>query len=108
MLGYAITVHKSQGSQAKVVIYAHPSMCSPRLACSEMVYTAVTRAMDKVIIIGTRISLNKAIKNKELNSKQTLLSEFLDGYDVVENESVLDITNVEITKERKINKIIKV
>lgn len=79
VLGYAITVHKSQGSQAKVVIYAHPAMCSPRLACSEMVYTAVTRAMKKAIIIGTRTSLNKAIKNKELNSKQTLLSEFLDG-----------------------------
>lgn len=82
-------------------------MCSPRLACSEMVYTAVTRAMEKVIIIGTRTSLNKAIKNKELNSKQTLLSEFLDGYDSIENN--LNITNVAIAKEKtEINKIISV
>lgn len=78
LLGYAITVHKSQGSQAKVVIYVQPTSCSPRLSCSEMVYTAVTRAREKVIVIGSRGSLNKAIENKELNSKQTLLKEFLD------------------------------
>lgn len=79
LLGYCITVHKSQGSQAKLVIYIHPERCHDRLNCSEMVYTAVTRAKEKAIVISTESTLEKAITTQELSSKQTLLKEFLDA-----------------------------
>lgn len=87
LLGYAITVHKSQGSQAKVLIYIHPDKCYSKLNCSEMVYTAVTRAREKAIVISIENVLEKAIVTKELNAKQTLLKEFLDtGLSVFEKK----------------------
>lgn len=78
LLGYAISVHKSQGSQAKGVIYACPEDIG-RLGCCEQIYTAVTRAQEKCIVIGTKDALNQCILTKELSTKKTLLREFLDN-----------------------------
>ena len=50
---HAMTVHKSQGSQAKVVSVVMPPPES-RLLTRELFYTAVTRAQDQVRIVGTR------------------------------------------------------
>lgn len=99
LLGYCITVHKSQGSQAKLLIYSHPATCNPKLCCTEMVYTAVTRARDMAIVIGTRAGLNKAIETKELNSKQTLLQEFLDtDYQEIDNKKPFEETIEEVNE----------
>lgn len=78
LLGYAISVHKSQGSQAKAVVYACPSDVG-RLGCCEQIYTAVTRAQDICIVIGTKTGINQCILTRELASKKTLLREFLDN-----------------------------
>lgn len=48
-LAYSITVHKSQGSQFKKVILVIPKNC--RLLSREMLYTALTRQTEKVIIL---------------------------------------------------------
>lgn len=97
VLGYCITVHKSQGSQAPLLVYIHPLGCHDRLNCSEMVYTAVTRAKNKAIVISADSVLEKAIITKELNSKQTLLKEFLDensnkksSQETINNEVAVD------------------
>ena len=86
LLGYAISTHKSQGSQAKAVIYTLAKDVG-RLGCCEQVYTGVTRAKDIAVVIACLDSLNQCIETKELNSKQTLLREFLDSL-VSQNNSI--------------------
>ncbi len=57
-LAYCISVHKAQGSQFKnVVMSVQPAANMDRA----MVYTAVTRATDRVIIIGTETDLMKSV-----------------------------------------------
>jgi exodeoxyribonuclease V alpha subunit len=59
---YAITVHKSQGSEYPIVIipaYRAPEM----LLMRNMLYTAVTRAQNMVIIVGEREVVQKMVDN---------------------------------------------
>lgn len=63
-LAYAITIHKSQGSEYKSVvipIFSGPPMLMNR----NLLYTAVTRAKDLVIIIGLPQTVYSMIKNKK-------------------------------------------
>jgi exodeoxyribonuclease V alpha subunit len=57
---YAMTVHKSQGSQAEVVSVVMPPDES-RMLTRELFYTAVTRAQKKVRIVGTEDAIRAAI-----------------------------------------------
>ena len=57
---HAMTVHKSQGSQAREVSVVMPPDDSPLLT-HELFYTAVTRAQDKVRVIGTEESVRAAM-----------------------------------------------
>jgi exodeoxyribonuclease V alpha subunit len=57
-LAYAITIHKSQGSQyPKVVI---PTIQAPNMDRS-MLYTAITRAEEKVVLIGSDKTINESL-----------------------------------------------
>ncbi|MET3962072.1 exodeoxyribonuclease V alpha subunit [Marmoricola sp. OAE513] len=60
---FAMTVHKSQGSEAESVTVVLPADGS-RLLTRELLYTAVTRAKDEVTIIGTEDALRAAIALK--------------------------------------------
>ena len=57
---HAMTVHKSQGSQTREVSVVMPPDDSPLLT-HELFYTAVTRAQDKVRVIGTEESVRAAV-----------------------------------------------
>jgi len=57
-LGYAVTVHKAQGSQFKRVII--PVTKSWNLDRT-MVYTAITRAIDQVVLVGDLEAFNRAV-----------------------------------------------
>lgn len=57
---YALTIHKSQGSQFDRVVVVLPEPQS-RILTRELLYTAVTRARSEVAIIGSRDSLAAAI-----------------------------------------------
>jgi exodeoxyribonuclease V alpha subunit len=61
-LAYAVTVHKSQGSEFSTVVIPM-SWFSPALATRNLIYTAVTRAKEKVIIVGSGDYLNAMIDN---------------------------------------------
>jgi exodeoxyribonuclease V alpha subunit len=57
-LAYAITCHKSQGSQfGKVII----PVASSRIMDRTLLYTAITRAQDQVVLVGDRQAFEKAI-----------------------------------------------
>lgn len=57
---FAITIHKSQGSEYRHVIVVLPPDGSPLLT-RELLYTAITRAKESVTLIGTASALTKAI-----------------------------------------------
>ncbi|HBF8685579.1 TPA: AAA family ATPase [Clostridioides difficile] len=71
-LGYCITIHKIQGSQGKQVIVLAPKSHSFMLN-SNLLYVAVTRAKERVYLLGNIITINRAIKKKENLCRNTWL-----------------------------------
>ena len=61
-LAYAITVHKSQGSEYPIVVMP-VAPCAPMLQTKNMLYTAITRAKNIVILVGSKEILNNMAKN---------------------------------------------
>ena len=59
---YAITVHKSQGSEYPIVILPAHS-CPPPLMTRNLLYTAVTRAKDVVVALGDRECIRTMVNN---------------------------------------------
>ena len=75
-LSYAITVHKSQGSEFKSVII--PAMgVVPNLAYRNLLYTAVTRAKDMLITVGSGDLIYKMTSNDKKAKRYSALSHFL-------------------------------
>ncbi len=73
-LSYAITVHKSQGSQFKrVIIPIHQT----RLLDLTLLYTAVTRSVEQVVLIGNESVAKEALKTINANKRSTGLRLFL-------------------------------
>lgn len=75
-LAYAITVHSSQGSEFKNIIYVLP-MQAYSLLNKENVYTAITRGKKHCTIVAESSALHKAISTSEINSKMTFLQSML-------------------------------
>ena len=79
-LAYAITVHKAQGSQAKIVIVMIDSSQAANFVCSrEWHYTAISRAQQLVLTIGKLSTLRKqCMAEPALSKRKTLLCEAMD------------------------------
>ncbi|MDR1891801.1 MAG: ATP-dependent RecD-like DNA helicase [Oscillospiraceae bacterium] len=76
-LAYAITVHKSQGSEFPCVII--PVLNVPNLlAYRNLLYTAVTRARKLLILVGTQGDVLKMIKNNKKMNRYTYLRRFIE------------------------------
>ena len=75
-LGYASTIHKSQGSEYQSVIINLQCAHSIMLV-RPLIYTAITRAKKQVIIVGERRALCIAIKNQDTEKRGTQLAERL-------------------------------
>lgn len=75
-LAYAITVHKSQGSEFDCVILPLLDVPSP-LKYRNLLYTAVTRAKKMLIIIGSEQTFYEMAANNKKTLRYTLLKEFL-------------------------------
>lgn len=75
-LAYAVSIHKSQGSEYPVVVIpllkAHFMMLQRNL-----IYTAVTRGKKKIVIVGEPAAYAMAVRNSDAKSRCTLLQEFL-------------------------------
>ena len=81
---YAVTVHKSQGSEFPVVLL--PLMAGGgRFLTRNLLYTALTRAMEKVIIIGQQSTVEFMVKNNRIRGRYTTLDhEIKDLQEVLE------------------------
>ena len=75
-LSYAITVHKSQGSEYPVVIIPMYS-CPPMLMTRNLLYTAVTRAKRMVILVGRSDIPERMVKNNREVLRYTTLAQRL-------------------------------
>ena len=73
---YAITIHKSQGSEYPAVIL--PLLSGPRLLFNRnLLYTAVTRAKKCLVIVGSETVFQEMIENKREHSRYSGLAEKL-------------------------------
>jgi exodeoxyribonuclease V alpha subunit len=73
-LSYAITIHKSQGSEYPAVIL--PLLTGPRMLFNRnLLYTAITRARNCVTILGSSNTVRSMIDNVNENSRFTALAE---------------------------------
>ena len=77
-LAYAMSVHKSQGCEYPVIILplvpGHYIMLQRNL-----LYTAITRAKQRVILLGSKAALNTALANDRTRRRYSLLAERLRG-----------------------------
>lgn len=73
-LAYAITVHKSQGSEYPAVVI--PLLQGPRMLYNRnLLYTAVTRAKKCLTIVGSEATFQEMIQNKNEQNRYTSLAE---------------------------------
>ena len=71
-LAYAVTIHKSQGSEYPAVIL--PVLSGPKMLFNRnLLYTAVTRARKCVTILGSRQVIQEMIKNEKQHKRYTSL-----------------------------------
>jgi exodeoxyribonuclease V alpha subunit len=75
-LAYAITVHKSQGSEFEAVVI--PVLTQHfKMLFRNLIYTALTRARRLAVLVGTRKALALSVKNQDTRNRQTALKELL-------------------------------
>ncbi len=75
-LAYAITIHKSQGSEFEVTII--PVLTQHfKMLFRNLVYTGLTRAKKMAVFVGTRRALGMAVQNQDISRRQTALRELL-------------------------------
>lgn len=81
-LAYALTVHKLQGSQAKMIVIPLSSKDNPGFVNRNMLYTAISRAQEYVALIGSVQGANSmasmARRNTSVHSVRTMHQEFGD------------------------------
>ena len=78
-LAYAITVHKSQGSEYPVVIIPM-YYCPPMLLTRNLFYTAVTRAKNMVVLVGRSDIPRKMVENNREVMRYTTLKDKICDY----------------------------
>ncbi len=79
-LAYAITVHKSQGSEYPIIVIPL-YRTSPRLLTRNLLYTAVTRAKNIVVLVGNPDLINKMIDNNKQSKRYTGLQYRLEHFE---------------------------
>ena len=91
LLGYSISVHKSQGGNAKVIIFLTPPAHTFMLN-SNIIYVALTRMKEKCYHIGNVKTVNIAVKKKENCSRLTFMQGLL-KFETINNKFCIDNTD---------------
>jgi len=76
VLAYTVTIHKSQGSEYPVVVI--PLLTQHYMMLQRnLIYTALTRAEELAVIVGTKKAVGIAVSNDKVEDRYTLLAERL-------------------------------
>ncbi|SDU20274.1 SF1B family DNA helicase RecD2 [Desulfobacula phenolica] len=75
-LAYAITIHKSQGSEFEIVIIPIVTQHF-KMLFRNLIYTGITRAKKLAVFVGTRKALSMAVRNHDISQRQTALKQLL-------------------------------
>lgn len=75
-LGYCMTVHKMQGSSNKAIIFV-ADKSNTYMLNRQLVYTAITRARERLVIIGTGYTLNGSVKRDGSIKRKTMIGELI-------------------------------
>lgn len=75
-LAYALTVHKSQGCEFKAVILS-VSPVAPMLTVRNLLYTAVTRAREIVVLVGSEDTVARMVANNRETKRYSSLPDKL-------------------------------
>ncbi len=78
MHAWAVSVHKSQGSEYRAVVIPFHTTHYVMLQ-RNLLYTAITRAQELVVIVGTNRALAVAVRNDKVAERHTALAERLRG-----------------------------
>ena len=79
-LAYAMTVHKSQGSEFPVVVM--PVLSVPqKLAYRNLFYTALTRAKSLIVLVGNEQSISAMVDNDKKSRRYSALKYFIENND---------------------------
>ena len=89
LLGYCITVHKSQGSQAKAVIFISTKM-HRKMLTRNLLYVADTRAQEELIEIGQNIYIEEALGVVEQNDRDTWLKDLMAEWKSENNQNSIE------------------
>lgn len=76
LLGYAISIHKSQGGSAKIVVLISPS-AHTYMMNSNLLYVGLTRTKERCYHIGNKDTVNKAVRKKENFKRNTFTLDLL-------------------------------
>ena len=74
--GYAISIHKSQGSEFPMVIMPIVNNYN-RMLYNKLIYTAVTRAKKSLIVVGDRQCFINGVKNDYVDNRKTTLKDII-------------------------------
>lgn len=78
-LGYALTVHKSQGSEFPAVVFVVHHSHRWKLHHRNLFYTAATRAKKSVYVLGGRSAIDRCAEKYEVDRRQTFLGSLLES-----------------------------
>lgn len=78
VLAYATTVHKSQGSEYKIVV-APVTMQHYMMLQRNLLYTCVTRAKKILVLVGSKKAIGIAVSNNRMQKRNTMLADRLRG-----------------------------
>ena len=96
-LAYAMSIHKSQGSEFPVVILPITRQ-SGRMLQRNLIYTAITRAKSKLVMLGEIAAFDYAVRNEGAKRNTFLIQRFEQTYTQAVDKSVEKIVKNEATE----------
>ncbi|GAD17438.1 SF1B family DNA helicase RecD2 [Lentilactobacillus otakiensis] len=91
-LAYCTSIHKAQGSEFKMVILPIVRQFS-RMLQRNLLYTAVTRASDFLIMLGEKEAFEQCVRNVSVNRHTSLVKRLVDTIGVHKEANVVDVDN---------------
>lgn len=89
-LGYALSCHKSQGSEWPMVIVVIDDYPGAKMVCSrEWLYTAISRAKQRCVLAGKKSTADLMCKRVSINKRKTFLREL-----ILKNVSVMEMAGI--------------